>query len=292
MISLKLHKPLHGAQGAFDLAVETQIAQGEFVALYGASGAGKTTLLRCLAGLDKPQHGYLQVHDAVWVDTSKSIFMPTQARRVGYMFQDYALFPNMTVRQNLEFALRKGQNKKRVDDLIEMMNLGELAQRKPASLSGGQQQRTALARALAAEPSLLLLDEPFAALDVAMRTHLQDELLRLQHQFGLTTLMVSHDVGEVYKLASRVLVLQQGQITQQGAPAQVFNTGKTSGKFRFTGEVLQIAPMDVMYALTILVGQQIVHVVATQQEITDLHVGDQVLLVSKAFNPMVFKLTQ
>ncbi len=290
MIQASIHKRLYGANGEFQLDVALDVAEGEFVALFGPSGVGKTTLLRCLAGLEQPDQGKLAVNGETWLDSAAGIQLPPQQRRVGYMFQDYALFPNMTVRGNLEFALRKGANKKRADDLLALMELGELQHRKPEMLSGGQKQRVALARALASEPRLLLLDEPFSALDAQMRSRLHDEVLRLQRQFGLTAIIVSHDVSEVYKLATRVMVMEAGRLVQQGRPAQVFSAGQTSGKFRFTGEILAIEPMDVMCSLTVLVGNQIVRVVAMPEEAAGLKISDRVMLVSKAFNPMVLKL--
>jgi molybdate transport system ATP-binding protein len=290
MIHANIKKQLHGANGEFQLDIDLKIAEGEFIALFGPSGAGKTTLLRCLAGLDQPEQGSLIVNGESWLNSVAHINLPPQYRRVGYMFQDYALFPNMTVRGNLEFALRKGHAKKRVDELLALMDISELQHRKPDMLSGGQKQRVALARALASEPKLLLLDEPFSALDAEMRSRLQDEVLRLQRHFGITTMIVSHDVGEVYKLASRVLVMDAGKLAQQGSPDQVFSAGKTSGKFRFTGEILGIEPMDVMSTLSVLVGNQIVRVVAMPDEAAELQPGDRVMLISKAFNPIVLKL--
>ena len=290
MIEGSLQKELHGTQGRFQLALELNVAAGEFLAIYGPSGVGKTTLLRCLAGLESPESGYLRVNGETWLDTARGIQLPPQQRRVGYMFQDYALFPNMTVRGNLEFALRKGAAKQQVDGWLAMMDLGELQHRPIASLSGGQQQRVALARALASEPRLLLLDEPLSALDPVIRSRLQNEILRLQRQFGLTAIVVSHDVGEVCKLATRVLVMAAGQVVQQGSPVDVFSAGKTSGKFRFTGEILALEAMDVLFSLTVLVGNQVVRVVATAAEADEMQVGDRVMLVSKAFNPIVLKL--
>ena len=290
MIQAQISKQLRGVNGNFHLNVNLQVAQGEFVALFGPSGVGKTSFLRCLAGLEQADHADIKVAGEVWVNKDKQINLSAQQRKVGYMFQDYALFPNMSVRENLEFALRKGANKQRVYELIEMMNLGDLQHQKPETLSGGQKQRVALARALASDPSILLLDEPFSALDVEMRSRLHDEMMRLQRNLGMTTIIVSHDVGEVYKLASRVFLMEAGTIVQQGAPADVFSAGQTSGKFRFTGEILMIEPLDVLCTLTVFVGNQIVRVVAMPEEAAKLKVGDTVMLVSKAFNPMILKL--
>ena len=290
MIQAHISKSLHGANGDFQLDASLHVAEGEVVALFGASGVGKTTLLRCLAGLELPEQGNIVVSGETWLDIATRINLPPQQRRVGYMFQDYALFPNMSVRGNLEFALRKGADHNRVNELLELMALGELQHRKPDSLSGGQKQRVALARALASEPRLLLLDEPFSALDAEMRSRLHDEILRLQKHFGITTVIVSHDVSEVCKLTSRVMMMEAGRIVQQGKPIDVFSAGQTSGKFRFTGEILAIEAMDVMFSLTVLVGNQIVRVVAMPDEAAKLRVGERVMLVSKAFNPMVLKL--
>lgn len=290
MLQASINKRLQGANGEFLLDIKLEVTEGELVALFGPSGVGKTTVLRCLAGLEHVSQGNISLSEQKWLDTNLGINVAPQLRRVGYMFQDYALFPNMTVRGNLEFALRKGANKQRVQTLIDMMNLGELQNHHTATLSGGQKQRVALARALASEPKLLLLDEPFSALDAEMRARLHDELLRLQKSMGITTIIVSHDVGEVYKLATRVFIMNAGRIMQQGTPATVFSAGQSSGKFRFTGQILALEPMDVLYSLTVLVNNQIVRVVVMPDEASALKVGDSVMLVSKAFNPIVFKL--
>ena len=285
MIEIDIRKHLLGAQGAFELDLRFTLERGEFITLFGASGAGKTTLLRCLAGLDEPDAGLISVNGETWFDGRSRA--PVQARRVGFMFQDYALFPNMSVRGNIAFALRHGADARRVDELIELMALGELQNRMPATLSGGQRQRVALARALAAEPRLLLLDEPFSALDHETRLRLQEEVLRMQRRFGISAIMVSHDMGEAYRLSARVLVIEAGRIVQAGPPAQVFGAGRASGKFSFAGEVLTIEAADVVYAVTLLVGPQIVRVIAAADEAAHLKPGDRVMLLSKAFNPVL-----
>ena len=283
MIELDIRKKLFSAQGEFMLELQFQVGQGEFVTLFGESGVGKTTLLRCLAGLANPDDGFIRVNGSDWFNGD--CLQPPQRRRVGYMFQDYALFPNMSVRGNLEFARPRGASQGRVDELIELMALGELQHRKPATLSGGQQQRVALARALASEPQILLLDEPFSALDHDTRRRLQDEVLRMQRHYGLTAIMVSHDVGEVFRLSQRVLVLEDGKLVRQGAPADVFGADQAGGKFSFAGEVLAIEPADVVFAVTLLVGNQIVRVIATAEEAQSIKPGSRVTLMSKAFNP-------
>ncbi|MEW6562791.1 MAG: ATP-binding cassette domain-containing protein [Pseudomonadota bacterium] len=289
MFRLNISKRLQSAHGAFNLDVRLDIEPGEFVTLFGPSGAGKTTLLRCLAGLEQADAGSLHANGTVWFDRAAGVHLPPQHRRIGYMFQGYALFPNMTVRGNLEFARPPGGDPRRVDELIEMMGLGALQSRKPATLSGGQQQRVALARALASEPVMLLLDEPFSALDAAMRLHLQEEVLRLQRHYGLTTVMVSHDLSEVYRLSQRVAVLEEGRLTRYGSPAEVFGSSGADGKFTFVGEVLSIDPADVVFAVTLLVGNQLVRVIASADEAAALSPGDRVMLYSKAFNPILVK---
>lgn len=290
MIELAARQRLHTAEGETLLDVDLRIAEGEFVTLFGTSGAGKTTLLRILAGLMKPESGRVVVGGEVWFDSASGINLPTQQRRVGFVFQDYALFPNMTVRGNLEFALENKQERHRVDELLELTGLAELQQRRPESLSGGQKQRVALARALARQPKILLLDEPLSALDATTRLRLQDEILKLHRAFGITTLIVSHDLSEVFKLASRVLALESGRVVRDGRPADVFTDRKVGGKFQFSGEVVEIEPNDVVFAVSVLVGNQIVKVIATQDEIAEIGIGSKVMLLSKAFNPMLIKM--
>ena len=289
-IEINLTKKLHAAGGELILTIDVALADGEFTTLFGQSGAGKTTLLRMLAGLTQPDRGRIAVNNEVWFDSERGIDLPPQGRGIGFVFQDYALFPNMSVRRNLEFALADKNARGRVDELIETMRLGELQQRMPATLSGGQKQRVALARALVRGPKLLLLDEPLSALDAETRLRLQDELLRLHRLHGLTSVIVSHDLSEVFKLSDRVLLLEDGKIARSGSPADMFTDRKLAGRFQFTGEVLAIEQEEVVYAVSVLVGNQIVTVIATADEVAELRIGDRVLLLAKAFNPMLLKI--
>ena len=220
MLDFHLLKALHTAAGPRTLDVRLTLAPGELLALSGPSGAGKTTLLRLLAGLDRPDGGFVQAAGQTWYHAARRQWLPPQQRALGFVFQSYALFPNMTVRQNLAFAATaQPQPARLIADLLETLELTALADRRPAVLSGGQQQRVALARALAARPRLLLLDEPLAALDLPTRLRLQQVLAEVHRQFELTTILISHDPAEIARLADRVLELELGQVRRLGPPA-------------------------------------------------------------------------
>ncbi|MEO8111028.1 MAG: ATP-binding cassette domain-containing protein, partial [Ginsengibacter sp.] len=210
--------------------------------------------------------------------------------KTGFVFQDYALFPNMTVKENLEYALEKGQSKAIVDELVNIIELKDLQQRKPGELSGGQKQRVALARALVRKPNILMLDEPLSALDIKMRSLLQDYILRVHKEFNLTTILVSHDIGEIIKMSDKIFILDEGKITRQGLPIEVFSNKQVSGKFQFAGEIISIDKEDVVYIVTILIGVNIVKIVAVESEIQSMSPGDRVMVASKAFNPLLQKI--
>ena len=272
------------------LDLELNIAKGEFVTLFGESGAGKTSTLRMLSGLLKPDSGIITVDETTWFDSHKKINLIPQQRKVGYVFQDYALFPNMTVRQNLEYALQRNQDKDIIEELLDLAQLNELQQRKPETLSGGQKQRVALARALVQRPDILILDEPLSALDLKMRIKLQEYLLQIHKKYKLTTILVSHDIGEIVKLSDCVFELQNGRVIKKGTASDFFGLNKTSAKFRFSGEVLKIVHEDVVYVISVLIGNDIIKVVSDRREANGLKVGDQVLVASKAFNPIIQKI--
>jgi molybdate transport system ATP-binding protein len=215
MIQIDIHKRLHGSHGDMNLDVNLEIQKGEFVALMGESGSGKTTLLRVLAGLEKAE-GDINVEDVLWLGKQK--MLPPQQREIGFIFQDYALFDNMSVEENLLFV---NDDKALAKRLLEMTELTGLGSRNVKGLSGGQKQRVSLCRAMMKKPKLLLMDEPLSALDPAMRTKLQDEILKLHKTFGTTTIMVSHDTDVSYHLSDRILVLDQGNIIADGSPKEI-----------------------------------------------------------------------
>jgi len=193
--------------------------------LFGPSGAGKTTILRCLAGLERPDSGAIRFGNETWFDGARTVCLAPQARRIGYLFQDYALFPHLTVAQNIGFGVggARAERRAQVARLVDVLQLHGLEGRYPPGLSGGQQQRVALARALATQPRILLLDEPLSALDAPTREPLRRELRRVLTSCGVPTLVVTHDRVEALALGDRMLVIAAGRIRQAGPVHEVFS---------------------------------------------------------------------
>ncbi|MGP9810572.1 sulfate/molybdate ABC transporter ATP-binding protein [Rhodopseudomonas sp. NSM] len=237
-LELKIRTVLNGPAGPFLLDVQLDVAAGSLVAITGPSGAGKTTLLRTVAGLAEPQQAFVRVGAAIWRDTQANRNLPTRKRSIGFVFQDYALFPNMTVRGNIDYAIGSRSRMAEVDELLQLVDLDGLADQRPDRLSGGQKQRLALIRALARRPSLLMLDEPLSALDPAMRHKLQDDLRRLHRRFGTTTLIVSHDASEILRLADRVIRLDRGRVVFDGPPNESFGAAEADERLVLVGEYL------------------------------------------------------
>ncbi|GGX54455.1 ABC transporter ATP-binding protein [Undibacterium squillarum] len=289
MIEIRIQHPLTSADGADMLKPDLQIAAQQSACLSGASGAGKTTLLRIIAGLLKPQQGFIRAGDQVWLDTERGICLPPQQRRVGMVFQDYALFPHMTVQANIAYALARSQPAL-VTHLLQLTGLQALAQRKPAQLSGGQQQRVALARALARiwdQPgSLLLLDEPLSALDAETRSQLQDVLQQAMQQSGCTSLLVSHDMAEIFRLCQQVFVLEHGRIARSGSPEQVFLQGGQAGQLTLQAQVLAVRREEVVYVLSLLIGQEVTEVFASAEQAAGLRPGDRIAVAVRSITPL------
>ena len=281
MISLNIKKELHGSNGVMNLDINLSLQNGEFVALSGDSGSGKTTLLRVLAGLEEA-FGEIIVDGEIWLN--EKIKKPIQKRDIGFVFQDYALFPNLSVIDNLLYVKK---DKDLAKKLLRLTDLYELKNRYPDSLSGGQKQRVSLCRALMKRPKILLMDEPLSALDTHMRVKLQDEILALHKEFKTTTIMVSHDPSEMYKLASRVLVLKDGKIIDDGLPKDILLKTQGSQKFSFEGELLDIIKVDVINIAIVAIGQQIVEVVLSHDEARKLQIGQKVNVSTKAFTPII-----
>ncbi len=290
IIEISVEKRLISADGLINLQIEATVNMGELVVIFGHSGAGKTTLLRMLAGLTLPDKGLIKVNGEVWFDSDAKINLLPQKRSIGFMFQDYALFPNMNVLENILFA-QKVPNMERAKQLIENFGMTEFGNRKPQKLSGGQKQRVALARAIAGEPKLLLLDEPLSALDAKTRAGLQEEILHIHCQKNMTTFLVSHDLAEVFRLAQKVIQIESGKVKAIGKPDELFIDNQISGKVQLTGTVVKMEKHDTFYLLTVVTGMnQLIKVTAFESDIQNLHEGDSVMVFTKAFNPLVVKI--
>ena len=224
-LDVRISHPLR----AFRLELELSVEPG-VVALVGPSGAGKTSLLRAVAGLLRPQAGRISLDGDTWLDTSAAVDVPPERRRVGLVFQEYALFPHMTVRANVAYG-----GHERADELLARFGIASLADAYPRAISGGERQRVALARALARDPAVLLLDEPLSALDAYTRAHVRAEVRELLQELALPTLVVTHDFEDAAALADRVGVLVEGTVLQEGAAAELVAAPASAFVAGFTG---------------------------------------------------------
>ena len=228
-----LGKSFGTTQVLFD--VDLAVPAGAVVALLGPSGCGKTTLLRSIAGLERVEAGEVRLFDRRV--SGPSTHVPPERRQVGMVFQDWALFPHLSVGQNVGYGLPRPERKgARVDTVLDMVGLGGLGDRMPATLSGGQQQRVALARALAPRPKALLLDEPFSNLDTALRTHVRSEVHQLLAELGVTTVFVTHDQEEAFVLGDEVAVMHAGRVVQHATPAELYARPASAWVATFVGD--------------------------------------------------------
>ena len=207
--------------------------RGEFVALLGPSGCGKTTLLRLIAGFEAPDRGVVDIAERPVA--GGGTWVPPEKRRVGMMFQDYALFPHLTVRENIGFGVQRARRRARLRDVLSSVGLDGLEQRYPHELSGGQQQRVALARALAPEPELVLLDEPWSNVDPSLRASLRDEIMAVLRALEVTAILVTHDREEAFSIADRIALMREGTIVQEGSPETLYLTPATRWAAEFVG---------------------------------------------------------
>ncbi|WP_086229869.1 sulfate/molybdate ABC transporter ATP-binding protein [Campylobacter devanensis] len=257
----------------FKLDLEFKINNGEFVALYGKSGSGKSTILRLLAGFDKPDSGVISSDGVIYYN--KDIFLPPQKRNIGYLFQDYALFPNMSVIQNLLFAKN---DIKFATELLELAELLEFKNAYPHTLSGGQKQRTALARALMRRPKILLLDEPLSALDAKLRIKLQDYLSQIHKKYNMSIILVSHDKHEIYRLANHIYEIDNGKIIQSGTPKELFLSSNLDQNINLLATILEINSQSI----TCEYANQIYKIPTTN--INKFKIGDTITLSTQISN--------
>jgi len=226
-----------------DLSLE--IGEGEFFTLLGPSGCGKTTTLRCIGGLERPEGGSITLLDRCLVSASPRVFVPPERRNMGMVFQSYALWPHMTVFENVAYPLKlrrvgRDETRRRVADALRLVGLQGLEDRPAPRLSGGQQQRVALARALVFSPQILLLDEPLSNLDALLRDEMRRQLKDLQRRVGITTVYVTHDQVEALSLSDRIAILNQGRLEQVGTPAEIYSRPATPFAQSFLGKTFSL----------------------------------------------------
>jgi len=274
----------------FELDVTFELNKGDFLSIYGQSGAGKTTILRLIAGLDEVTNGCLKNNDTTWFDSSKGINLKPQQRSIGFVFQDNTLFPNMSVIENLEFALKKGQSKTIIHELISSFGIKDLINRNITSLSGGQQQKVALARAIVQKPAILLLDEPLSAVDDTNRHMLQNLLLKIHNQYELTTILVSHNVPEIFKLSNKVLKIKAGKIEKLGTPKEIFSSNTISNQITLIGIVLDFEEKNNVYTIVIQSNTNIIKQIVSKTDFKHYKIGELIAISLSNFQTSIQKV--
>jgi molybdate transport system ATP-binding protein len=238
MLTVRLEKKFK-TNGRTSFSVDVSFSlEGGIAVLFGPSGSGKTTILRLIAGVLSPDSGKVELGGRVYFDSAAGVDLPIQERRIGFVFQDYLLFPHLTAYENVGFGIREARAKarrERVAELLDLCGIGAAAERYPRQLSGGEQQRVALARALGSEPAVLLLDEPFAALDAPTRLRLLEEIVNVQRQSKVPFVYVTHSAADAVRAGDCVLILDGGRMIQQGVPAEVFNAPRDLAVSRAVG---------------------------------------------------------
>jgi molybdate transport system ATP-binding protein len=276
----------------FTLDVSFQIPPGKVTALFGPSGVGKSSTLRIISGLEKADEGAVSYGEEVWFDKAQGIHLPPQRRPIGFVFQDFALFPHLTVEKNVAYGIKEKRRLKEIKDFIALVGLSGYELHYPHQLSGGQKQRVALIRALARRPELLLLDEPLSALDWETRRQLQDDLKRIIREFYVTTIYVTHDVTEVYKLADYVIVLDLGKVIKQGTPEEIFLGKKLSTRIQIAGKVVHMETDSIMAAVTVMHEDQYFKTLIDNEDVCqmNLKIGDDVVIGAKSSDVILFKV--
>lgn len=291
MLEFDITKQFGKGNSSFSLDVKARLPKGKIIGIFGPSGAGKSSLLRLLSGLEKVDRGFIKINDEIWSDTAKRIFLKPQERSVGYLFQAYSLFPNMTVAENLSFAAEKNIDSIQLEELLVATQLIDKRNQYPVSLSGGEQQRAALARALVRHPSLLLLDEPLAALDEAIRTALQTYILALHKRFQPTTLLVSHDRQELANLCDLVIEINAGKIVQTGTPDLLFGDTQTIDLTEGSFRVLTLTRSENKLIVEVVAGNQKVKMVLNSALHPTLKSGDTIQIAGAAFTILSKKIS-
>ena len=276
MIKASLHKELNTANGKGALSVDLTLQKGTITSLYGESGVGKTMILRMLAGLEVPDRGTVMFDEDVWFSNSRGGGLSVDKRRVGFVFQDYGLFPNMSIEENVRFAAAEG-DESLIHYYIDVFGLTTLKDRKPGELSGGQKQRTAIARALVYKPKVLLLDEPFTAQDKKRSDIVGRQILKYTEENDCVTVLVTHDIAATLKLATYIYSIINGEVMSEGSVGDVFLNDTGSKRNGIHGVVADKLNHDGRRVLLVLVNEQMLEI-GVDQAIDLFEIGDEVYL--------------
>ncbi|MBE9503459.1 MAG: ABC transporter ATP-binding protein [Proteobacteria bacterium] len=287
-IDVKLKKTFPGT--GFNIDVNFTLPKGEITVIFGPSGSGKSTILRLLAGLECAEAGSICLGSQSWFDSAKGINLPPQKRSTGFLFQDLALFPHLDVKANIGYALDGKNSLNSVKKMIEMTELTGLEDRYPHELSGGEKQRVALSRALIRSPELLLLDEPFSALDAAVKKTLYNEIIKLHKKIGFTAVLVTHDLAEAYRLAEHAVTLKSGKVERQGSPEEVFLGKGLSTRIQIPVKVFAMESDEIHTLLTVEENGRTFRVFVDNDEAQSISIGDEVIVAAKASEALVFKI--
>ena len=287
-IDVKLKKSF--SDTGFNIDVDFTLPRGGITVIFGPSGSGKSTILRLLAGLECAEAGSIYLGSQPWVDSTKGINLPPQERAVGFLFQDLALFPHLDVKANIGYALDGKNNLNSVTKMIDMAELTGLEDRYPHELSGGEKQRVALSRALIRSPELLLLDEPFSALDASVKKTLYNEIIKLHKKIGFTAVLVTHDLAEAYKLAEHAVTLKSGKVERQGSPEEVFLGKGLSTRIQIPVKVFAMESDEIHTLLSVEDGGRTFRVFVDNDEAKSISIGDEVIVAAKASEALVFKI--
>ena len=278
MIKIQIYKEFFKSANQFSIDVDFSLKKGSFNALFGDSGSGKTTILNVIAGIKYADRGKISVLDNVWLDTAAHINLAINKRKIGVVFQNSILFPHLTVYENLVFSKDKNDSLELMNELIELFSISDLLKQFPENLSGGEKQKVAIVRSLIRNPDLLLLDEPFSAVDFQQRKELQDALLQVHQKLKFTALVISHDIEEVVRLSDNIFMLDKGEVIKNGPALALFENKEEDTTISLTGIVVSVEQLGRNQKIRILVGNEI-H--AIEKDNSMHQIGDRIIVEMK-----------
>ena len=278
MMKIQIYKEFFKSSNQFFIDVDFSMKKGSFNALYGGSGSGKTSILNVISGIKYADKGKISISDIVWLDTENKINLPVNKRKIGVVFQNSVLLPHFSVYENILFSKDKNDSFDLMNELIELFSISDLLNYSTDILSGGQKQKVAIVRALIRNPDLLLLDEPFSAIDTEQRKQIQDSLLKAHQKLKFTALVISHDLEEVVRLSENIFMIENGKIVKEGSAFSLFENKDEQEFIKLSGIILSIERVEAVQKMKVLIGNEI-HTI--EKEKTNHQIGDRVEIEAK-----------